>query len=117
MNNVRKLTCIVCPKGCDLLVTFDDGKIVNIEGFTCKRGKDYAVAECTAPVRTVTSTVAVEGGGVVSVKTTRPVPKELVFDVMKEINQVVVSSDVKIGDAVIRCVCGTDADVVITSNR
>ena len=117
MSSVRKLTCIVCPKGCDLSVTLDDGKIVNIEGYTCKRGKDYAVAECTAPVRTVTSTVATDDGGVVSVKTTRPIPKELIFDVMKEINRVVASSDVKIGDVVIRCVCGTDADVVITSDR
>lgn len=114
----RKLTCIVCPKGCDLTVTFgDDGTIENISGFTCPRGKDYAYAECTAPVRTVTSTVRCADGEVVSVKTSRPVPKEKIFAVMDEINAVVADNSLKIGDVVIADVLGTGADVVATSNR
>ena len=114
----RKLTCIVCPKGCDLTVEFDDaGVIKNISGFTCPRGKDYAYAECTAPVRTVTSTVRCEDGEVVAVKTASPVPKSMIFEVMAAINTVVAPDDVKIGDVVIRDVCGTGSDVVITANR
>ncbi len=117
-NKERKLTCIVCPKGCELTVVFGEGgNIESISGYTCPRGKDYAVAECTAPVRTVTSTVRCEDGAVVSVKTSSPIPKEKIFDVMKEINSRVVGNDVKIGDVVITGVAGTESDIVVTSNR
>ena len=114
----RKLTCIVCPKGCDLLVSFNEnGEITDISGYTCPRGKDYAYAECTAPVRTVTSTVRCRDGEVVSVKTSAPIPKSMIFDVMKEINSVSAEDDVKIGDVIIKNVLDTGADVVSTSNK
>lgn len=114
----RKLTCIVCPKGCELNVSFDsDGSILEISGYSCPRGEDYAVTECTAPVRTVTTTAGCKDSRVVAVKTSRPVPKHLVFDVMREINALVLDNDCRIGDVVIKGVLGTDADVVITSNR
>ncbi|MBR2971683.1 MAG: DUF1667 domain-containing protein [Clostridia bacterium] len=114
----RKLTCIVCPKGCDLKVEFDaDGKIAEVSGFTCPRGKDYAIAECTSPVRTVTSTVRCADGAVVAVKTSKPIPKSMIFDVMMEINSVLADNNVKIGDVVIANVLGTGADIIITSNK
>lgn len=117
-KNERKLTCIVCPKGCDLLVSFNEnGEITDISGYTCPRGKDYAYAECTAPVRTVTSTVRCRDGEVVSVKTSAPIPKSMIFDVMEEINSVSAEDDVKIGDVIIANVLDTGADVVATSNR
>ena len=48
----RELTCIVCPRGCQLKVELAaDGKIENVEGFTCPRGKQYAIDECTHPMR------------------------------------------------------------------
>lgn len=113
----RNLTCIVCPRGCALTVTFsDDGKIEKIEGNACKRGVDYATAECTHPMRTVTSTVRLEDGRVLPVKTSATVPKELVFEVMKEINITVAKSDLKIGEVVIKNVLGTGADVVASAN-
>ena len=118
MMKERRLTCIVCPKGCELVVQFnDDGAIDNISGYTCPRGKDYAYAECTAPVRTVTTTVRCEDGEVVSVKTSAPVPKEKIFEVMAAINAVNADNSVKIGDVIIADVCGTGADIVATSNR
>ena len=118
MMKERRLTCIVCPKGCELVVQFnDDGAIDNISGYTCPRGKDYAYAECTAPVRTVTTTVRCEDGEVVSVKTSAPVPKEKIFEVMAAINAVNANNSVKIGDVIIANVCGTGADIVATDTR
>ncbi len=111
----RDLICIVCPKGCQLVVELDENeKIVSVAGHTCKRGADYAAAECTSPMRTVTSTVAVEDGGVVAVKTSRAVPKEKMLECMKEINCAVACADAQIGDVVICNVAGTKANVVIT---
>ncbi|MBQ8440496.1 MAG: DUF1667 domain-containing protein, partial [Clostridia bacterium] len=64
MATVRELTCIVCPKGCPMKVTLEGKEILNIEGFTCPRGKQYAIDECTHPMRTLTSTVRTSKGGV-----------------------------------------------------
>ena len=112
----RNLTCIVCPLGCPLTVTLEGKEVVAVEGNTCPRGKAYAEAECTAPVRTVTTTVRCESGRVISVKTSAPVPKKAVFDVMAEINGAIANSDVKIGDVIIANVCDTGVDVVATAN-
>ena len=117
-NNTRTLTCIVCPKGCELTVTFGcAGEIEKIDGYTCKRGEEYARNECTHPVRTVTSTVKTESGRTVAVKTAAPIPKELIFEAMKKINAVRIpdTQDISIGDVIIPNVCGTDVSVVATS--
>ena len=113
---IRELTCIVCPKGCQLKVELDGKKVVSVEGYTCKRGLVYAETECTAPMRTLTTTAPVAGGGVVPVKTDRTVPKELMFDCMKVINEARVSPDAKLGDIVVENILGTGANVVTTRN-
>ena len=114
----RNLTCIVCPRGCQVTVKFDgDGKISEIAGNACKRGLEYAENECTHPVRTVTSTVKCSDGGIVAVKTSAPIPKERVFDVMKRINKERCSDDIKIGDVVIQDILGLSVDVIATSHK
>jgi len=113
----RLLTCIVCPKGCPMTVTLDEGgNVVSVRGNTCPRGKTYAESECTHPVRTVTSTVICEGGAIISVKTATPVPKEKMFEVMAELNSLVAPPDTKIGDVLIEDVAGTGVAIVATSN-
>lgn len=113
---VRDLTCIVCPKGCQLKIVIEDGKILEISGQTCPRGKTYAENECTHPMRTITSTARTETGEVIPVKTSTTVPKELMFDCMAEINRAVVKLPARIGDVVIENLLGTGADVIVTAN-
>ncbi len=112
----RNLTCIVCPVGCQLHVTLEDGTVTEVIGNTCPRGKQYAIDECTHPVRTVTSTARTADGGVIPVKTDRPIPKELMFDCMREIDCAVVKLPAQIGDVVIENLLGTGANVVVTAN-
>ncbi len=112
----RNLTCIVCPMGCPMVAELEDGKVVAVTGNTCPRGKQYAIDECTNPMRTVTSTVRTACGGVVAVKTDRVIPKALVFEAMREIDRACVTLPVRIGDVVIEKLLGTDANVVITAN-
>lgn len=113
----RNLTCIVCPRGCQMTVIFGEGdKIQEVKGNACPRGKTYAEAECTNPVRVVTSTVRCTDGSVVAVKTNKAVPKGKIFLVMSEINAHRADCGIKIGDVIIRGVAGTDADVVATAN-
>lgn len=111
---IRELTCIVCPKGCPLKIALEGKEIVSVEGHTCKRGEAYARTECIAPMRTLTTTAAIVGGGVVPVKTDRTVPKELLFDCMTAINALRVPATVTIGDVVLENLLGTGANVVVT---
>lgn len=78
---VRELTCIGCPLGCQLTVTMGNDEI-KVEGNTCPRGEAYAKKEVTNPTRIVTSTVRVEGGTIerAAVKTASDIPKGKIFD-------------------------------------
>ncbi len=105
---IRELTCIVCPRGCQLRVELDGTRVVSVTGQICPRGKRYAEEECTHPLRTVTSTVRLSNGGVLSVKTERAIPKENVFDCMKRINGVVAKLPIKAGDIIIEDLFGTN---------
>ncbi len=116
MEKTRNLTCIVCPRGCALAVTLDSsGEVKEVTGNACKRGADYAKEECVRPMRCVTSTVACLGGGVVSVRCERAVPKAQIFDVMAEINKVILDRSVTVGDIIIENVCGTGVNVIATA--
>ncbi len=103
----RELTCIACPLGCSLTVTLDGKEIISVSGNTCPRGKEYAINECTCPVRTVTTTVMREGGGLVAVKTAKPIPKDKVFEAMKIINKTVAPTSVSIGDVILEDLFGS----------
>ena len=112
----KSLTCIVCPSGCQLSVTIENGVVTEVTGNTCPRGKQYAIDECTNPVRTVTITARTSAGGVIPVKTDRPIPKNLMFECMEEIDRSVVSLPAHIGDVVIKNLLQTGANIVVTAN-
>ena len=114
----RDLICVSCPIGCAITVELDDnGQVISVTGNTCKRGDSYARQECTHHDRMLTSTVKVEGGRlqVGPVKSSVPVPKEMLFDCMSEINKVTVKAPVKIGDVVLKNILNTGADIVATN--
>ena len=112
----RELTCIVCPIGCQLSVTLENGAVTEVTGNTCPRGKQYAIDECTNPVRTITTTARTSNGGVIPVKTANPIPKQLMFDCMQEIDKAIVILPAQIGDVVIENLLGPGVDVVVTAN-
>ena len=109
----RNLTCIVCPRGCALEVEILEGKCT-VKGNACPKGETYGIDECTAPTRMVTSIVRVSNreDTMVSVKTSCPIPKENIFDIMKEIRNTKILAPVKIGDIIIKDLFG--ADIIAT---
>lgn len=116
----KNLTCIVCPRGCTLTVTLDsalENPVVSVEGQGCKRGVDYATAECTHPTRVLTTTAPTVDGGVVPCKTDRAIPRELLFEAMKEVNALSAPVVVRIGDILLENLLGTGANIVATANR
>ena len=110
----RTLTCIECPVGCTLEVELEENRVLSVKGNTCPRGERYAEAECTAPERTVTTTVRCTDGSILPVKTARPIPKEKMAEGMKIINNTIAPLPVCIGDVIIEDVFGSN--IVATKN-
>ncbi|MCX5751868.1 MAG: DUF1667 domain-containing protein [Candidatus Saganbacteria bacterium] len=77
MIETRKLTCIDCPKGCQLSIETDNGKVMGISGNQCKKGEEYAKQEIENPMRILTTTVIAEGLPLkmIPVRTSGPIPK------------------------------------------
>ncbi|MCX8171909.1 MAG: DUF1667 domain-containing protein [Candidatus Bathyarchaeota archaeon] len=114
-GSFRRITCIICPLGCSLKVLLKDDEVILVEGNRCQRGVIYARDE-VKPKRTLITVVKVYGGvpPVVSVKTSKPVPKDLISEAMKIISKISVKAPVKIGDIIIRDLLGLGVDVVAT---
>lgn len=107
------MTCIMCPVGCGLTIEKNGSKI-SVSGNNCIRGEQYAKEEIVSPKRIVTALVKTNTG-VLPVKTTKAVPKNLIFKVVEEINKITLKKG-KIGDIILRNVLDSGADVIITGN-
>lgn len=107
---VTHYLCIGCPLGCRLEVEEDADTIVEIRGFACKRGEDYARQEHVDPRRVVTTTVSVVNGvwARLPVKTAAPIPKNAVLDVCEALRTVQVTAPVQMGDVILSDIFGTD---------
>lgn len=110
----KEFVCIRCPLGCNITVETEQDEIKNISGNTCPRGADYVTKELTDPRRIVTSLVCVEGGElpVVPVKTASDIPKDKIYDCVKELKKVTVQAPVHMGDIIVDDICGTGVKVV-----
>ena len=107
--------------GCEIeVILSDEGKITSVTGNTCRRGEVYARKEIESPRRIVTSTVkvagSIEGAACVSCKTQTDIPKDKIFDVIRELKDTTCNCPVNIGDIVLSNAAGTGVDVVATAN-
>jgi len=113
-KETTNLICITCPMGCALSVTHAGKTVLRVEGNQCKRGLDYAAHELSDPRRTVTTTVRVQGGlhPLLPVYTASPIPKPLVFGLLRELRRVELQAPVHAGDTVLANALGTGVDVL-----
>lgn len=109
----REIICIMCPMGCHLTVTSNDGD-VQVSGNGCVRGANFAKEELTCPKRILTTSVKTEKG-VKSCKSTKPIPKNMLFDCVKEVEKLHLKN-AKFGQVIIKNILGTGADIVVTAN-
>lgn len=111
---MTEMICIVCPKGCRLKVDADDG--FKVYGHSCARGEEYGRVELSNPTRVITSTVKISRAAHrrCPVKTKSAVPKHLVFEAMRLLDGVELSSPVMEGQVVVEDVCGTGIPFVAT---
>lgn len=110
-----EITCIVCPIGCRITVTEKDGQW-EASGYTCNRGRDFAIREATNPTRSLTSTVRTADPKQprLPVKTDGEVPLRKIPEVMAQINQITLRSSVRMGDILLPNVAGTGVNIVST---
>ena len=115
MTFEKEITCIVCPVGCKIKIHVD-GKTCEIYGTRCKRGIQYGKSEALDPRRMLTSSVRVNKGNwpLVSVKTSKPVPKDKIFIVLDEIKKMVVTAPVYCGQILKKNIAGTGIDLIST---
>lgn len=112
----HNLVCIVCPVGCRMTLTEDKNadQGYEVDGNKCKRGIIYGIEELSNPTRVITSTIKIEEALFrrLPVKTDGLVPKESIFECMKLINAVHVTSPVKVGQVLIENILNTGVNVV-----
>lgn len=114
---MKKLTCIVCPKGCEITIESSSGGY-EISGNQCSRGKEYAISEITNPKRSITSTVKTVYKEIprLPVKTDRDIELKNIFPLMKELNKVEINHLVHSGEILVRNILNTGANIIATSD-
>ena len=108
-------TCIMCPMGCSLVIEEREG-VLSVTGNGCPRGEKYGKAEYSHPERVVTTLLRGKYGGVVSVKTDRPIPKDKIGDLLAWAAAFRLDHAVKTGDVIAEDPAGCGASVVATSD-
>ena len=113
-ERTRKMTCIVCPTGCQLEIGTGADGAVQISGSQCRRGEEYGRNEILNPVRVLTTTVKIIGGSLplLPVRTTRAIPKGYLDKAMVALADVEVKAPVSTGDVIAANLLDTGIDVI-----
>ena len=116
MNNEIKITCILCPIGCEIIV--DKKGLFIIDGAKCQKGIEYSINEVQNPKRILTTSILVINGHLplVSVKTSKPVPKETFFKILEIIKKMSLKAPIKTGQIIIKNVLETGSDIIATKS-
>ena len=116
MTGSREITCIVCPIGCKIRVRSDGKKVDILSGYRCKKAIEYARNEALDPRRMLTTSVLVNEGEwpLVSVKSSKPVPKDKLFSFLEEVKKISINAPVKKGEIILKNVADTDIDIIAT---
>lgn len=111
-----RLTCVLCPVGCELEVRRDPAGEAEVLGNQCDKGIPFAVEEVLYPKRNLATSVPVAGTAakMVSVRLTGRVPRELVFPILAEIARLRPEAPIRRGQVLLADVLGTGVDVIAT---
>ncbi len=114
----KMFTCIICPNGCEIEVEVKDNEILNIDGASCKKGREYINQELKNPQRNIATSVKVIDGEmeIVSVRLSKSIPKSEIFNVMREIKTLQAIAPIKIGDVIKVNINNLNVDVIATKN-
>jgi CxxC motif-containing protein len=111
---MKPIICTTCPNGCELIIQADG----TISGNKCKRGIDYAQAEMTCPMRTLTFNVrtAFPRAPVVSVRTAGEVPLRRIGELAEQLRQCKITERLPIGSVILKNALDSGTDIILTTN-
>ena len=91
-----------------------NNEILLLTGNKCARGKVYATKEHTAPERTLTTIVKVQGGvhPLLPVRTNKPIPKDKLQEGMLAAARLSVLAPITMGDVIVEDFLGLGVDLV-----
>ena len=114
---VKVIRCIVCPTGCQIQAISKGSDIV-FEGYTCKRGLEYAQQEYFEPKRILTTTIRVENKflPLIPVRTDKPILKVKLNEALNEIAKTQVNAPIQMGDILIENILGLESNVIASRN-
>ncbi len=111
---IKTIRCIVCPTGCEIEVKeIPDGEIV-FEGYTCKRGLEYAKQEFSEPKRILTTTIRVDDAlhPLIPVRTDKPLIKQKLNEALKIMARTIVNAPIKMGDILIENITNEEVNII-----
>lgn len=113
---VDRLTCVLCPVGCELEIGKGPAGEIRVQGNQCDKGIPFATDEVLHPMRNLATSIPVRGteARMVSVRLSRPVPRESLFPILAEIGKLRPEAPVRRGQVLIADVLGSGADVIAT---
>jgi len=110
-----ELICIVCPTGCLLELT-EVGTDLIVKGNKCPKGIEFAKQEWFNPMRMLTTTLRTDHEQLprVSVRTSQPIPKEKIMDIMKYLDSIKISLPVLMGQILVADILNLGVDIIST---
>jgi len=111
----ERLTCVLCPIGCQLEAVRRGGEL-EVSGQECPKGVDFAVQEILHPMRNLSASVPLRGTAsrMVSVRLSAPVPRDKIYPILAAIAVLRPEAPVRRGQVLIADVLGSGADVIAT---
>jgi CxxC motif-containing protein len=112
----KEIICIACPMGCHLTVVGESPDSFCVTGNKCAKGAKYGLEEATNPKRVVTYVVRSNSESLpfVPVRTDDALPKELIPDLIADLNKLRVNTPFNRGDVVLANFANTSVNVVAT---
>lgn len=103
------ITCLICPNGCNL----KQSATGDIEGNLCEKGIEFFKDEIINKKRSITSTVKIKNSkDRLPIKTSKPLEFKYIYEAVNIIDNMEVSSPVKMGDIIIENILNTGVNIV-----
>jgi CxxC motif-containing protein/NADPH-dependent 2,4-dienoyl-CoA reductase/sulfur reductase-like enzyme len=112
-----EIICILCPTGCRMRISGKE-KEIQVSGYSCEKGKKYAVEELTMPMRTLTTTVLIKGGvrPLLPVRTDHPIPQKMMGQIIERCRGIKVTAPVSIGEIIEENVANSGACLIASDS-
>lgn len=112
-EEITRLICITCPKGCTLEVHREGDTVVKVEQ-GCKRGHEYARRELVDPRRMISSTVRIKGGEhpLLPVYTSDAFPKPRIPELMTTLRKLDIKAPIRMNEIVLADALGTGINIL-----